>query len=429
MSAAATLRRGWCPGALRPMPTGDGLLVRLRVSQGKLSLNQAGAIADCAARFGNGIVEITSRANLQLRGIRDAELAALQTGIAHLGLLDANEAVESIRNIVASPIADLDASAILDPAPFVAALEARLAGDPALRALPAKFSFVIDGGGALPLGDVETDIRFTARDAPGGPEFEVSLSGDSTIVTHCAPRDLTVVASALARAFLRERANAGPDVRRMRHLVEAIGAAALFARAERSSAAPLAPARPRATPEACLGAQRYSDSWCVGAAPALGRMSAGDLALLALEARRSGARDLRLTPWRALIVTGLAADAAPVLAARLAAAGFSTDPADPLLAIVACSGSPACPNAARDVRADALALASKAPAGGGIVLHVSGCAKGCARSAPAPLTLVARVGGYDLVIDGKPGDAPARQGLSLDDIAPLLALRRGAAQA
>ena len=429
MNAAAHLRHGWCPGALRPMPTGDGLLARLRVSQGRLSLDQAEAIAQCARRFGNGIIEISSRANLQLRGIRDAELGALQEGIERLGLLDANEASESIRNIVASPIADLDDSAIVDPAPLVAALETRLAGDLALQALPAKFSFVVDGGGALPLGDVDADIRFTALATPDGSLFEVSLAGEDTIVTQCAPRDLAAAASALARAFLCEGINAGPQIRRMRHLVGKIGAAVLFARAKLPIGPPLAGARRRVTPESWLGAHRYGDISCVGAAPALGRVSAEGLTLLARQSRRLGARDIRLTPWRALIVTGLAAEAAQSLVAVLATADFITDPANRLLAIVACAGSPACANAVRDVRADALVLASTAPSGRGIVVHMSGCAKGCAHSAPAALTFVARIGGYDLVIDGKAGDAPVRQDLSRADIVSLLARQRGATQA
>ena len=214
MSAAAPLRKGWCPGALRPMLTGDGLLARIRVSAGRLDLGQAVAIAECAARFGNGIIEISSRANLQLRGIREADLAALQTRLERLGLLDANEASENIRNIVASPIADCDDSAILDPAPFVAALEGLLADDPALRKLPAKFSFVIDGGGALALGDVEADIRFTAIEAASGAAFEITLAGDETVAAHCEPANLAAAAGALARAFLHAAAQAGPDVRR-----------------------------------------------------------------------------------------------------------------------------------------------------------------------------------------------------------------------
>ena len=52
--------------------------------------------------------------------------------------------------------------ASFDLGPSVAALEARLKEDKGLRRLPAKFSFVVDALGRLPLGDVEADIRFEA---------------------------------------------------------------------------------------------------------------------------------------------------------------------------------------------------------------------------------------------------------------------------
>ena len=76
MSAAA-LRKGWCPGALRPMPSGDGLLVRLRLSGGALSADLARQISRLASRHGNGAIDLTQRANLQLRGVRDETLPAL----------------------------------------------------------------------------------------------------------------------------------------------------------------------------------------------------------------------------------------------------------------------------------------------------------------------------------------------------------------
>ncbi|MBR7508364.1 precorrin-3B synthase, partial [Mycobacterium tuberculosis] len=88
-------------------------------------------------------------------------------------------------------------------------------------------------------------------------------------------------------------------------------------------------------------------------------------------------------------------------AAELAAAGLILDPADPRRAVVACTGAPACASAAQPARADAAALAGLAARlpGTGIRLHVSGCAKGCARPAAAAVTLVGREDGYDLVLD------------------------------
>jgi len=90
------------------------------------------------------------------------------------------------------------------------------------------------------------------------------------------------------------------------------------------------------------------------------------------------------------------------------------------LAVVACAGAPACANAARAVQADALELAPSIAPGDGIVLHVSGCEKGCAHAKPAPFTLIARKTGYDLVVNGKASGRPLREELSVEAVASFL---------
>jgi precorrin-3B synthase len=126
-----------------------------------------------------------------------------------------------------------------------------------------------------------------------------------------------------------------------------------------------------------------------------------------------------------LIVTGLGRAEAQTLAAFLEGCGFILDPADPRLAIVACSGAPACANATRPVQTDALEFASAIASAQGIALHVSGCEKGCAHAKVAPLTLIAREGAYDLVVDGKASDKPSRFALSVGEAASLLAREYG----
>src|SRR5580692_2190670 len=160
--SSPSYRKGWCPGALRPMETGDGLLARVRAPRGRLSLDQAAALADAAIRCGNGAIGLTARANLHLRGLSEATLTELHARLENAELIDADPEIERLRNIVASPLDDLDPEALLDLGPSVDALEKRLAEDEALRQLPAKFSFVFDALGRLPLGDVEADIRFEA---------------------------------------------------------------------------------------------------------------------------------------------------------------------------------------------------------------------------------------------------------------------------
>ena len=142
------------------------------------------------------------------------------------------------------------------------------------------------------------------------------------------------------------------------------------------------------------------------------RERAEQLALVADSAAAQGARAVRLTPWRAILVAGLAPEGAQNLVATLADAGLVVDSADPVLSVVACPGAPDCESSSVVTHAPALALASLfagvAPA---TRLHVTGCPKGCAHPRPAPFTLVGRNGGFDLVVDGAPDAAPVATGL------------------
>ena len=190
----------------------------------------------------------------------------------------------------------------------------------------------------------------------------------------------------------------------MRELVQRHGAAAIFAAAGLAADAVIAPPRAEA-PSATVGVLALGERAGVGAAPPFGRMRAEAFAELARAARVERASGLRLTPWRTIVAVGLEASRAPRLAKQLAALGFIVAPDDPRLGVVVCPGAPACAQAVADVQADAREFAELLPRARGILLHVSGCAKGCARASPAPLTLVAKPGGYDLVIDGRAGDA------------------------
>ena len=162
---APPYRKGWCPGALKPMETGDGLLARVRAPRGRLSLDQAVALADAAIRCGNGAIGLSARANLHLRGLSERTLPDLHARLNEAGLIDADPEVERLRNIVGSPIDDLDPEASFDLGPSVAALETRLRDDERLRRLPPKFSFVLDAQGRLPLGEVDArhPLRGVAR--------------------------------------------------------------------------------------------------------------------------------------------------------------------------------------------------------------------------------------------------------------------------
>src|SRR4029077_17443228 len=122
MSSAAIVEvKGWCPGALRPMPSGDGLIVRIRPFCGAFSLEQARGLADLARRLGNGHIDLTRRANLQLRGLVEAHRAELQAALGRLGLIDPDAETEATRNLMVGPLAGLD-PAVWDIRPIAHAI-------------------------------------------------------------------------------------------------------------------------------------------------------------------------------------------------------------------------------------------------------------------------------------------------------------------
>lgn len=408
----APRRRGTCPGVLAPMEVGDGLLVRVRVPAGVLPADAAARIAALGRRFGNGLIDLSQRGNLQLRGVRAEGMAVLIDELRALGYVSADAASEAVRNVLASPIAGLDDAAVLDVRPYALALDARLAGDPALHRLPAKFNWLVDGGERAPLSDSGSDVRFDAVATAEGPRFRVGLGGTadgSALLGFCRPEDLVEVAAATAMAFLDLRAGLPEPPRRMAGLVKALGVEALRAHG------PLPPALARGSlppPPAAVEGKIAAAPTVLGPHPAwLGvAFPFGRLDCDRLEALAALAREIRLTPWRALLLV----DAASTAARTAEALGGILDPADPRLKVTACSGVSGCDVGTTDTHADGLAIAARA-AGlleGVRMVHVSGCAKGCAHPQAADITLTARDGVYDIALNAAPGAAVWRTGLS-----------------
>lgn len=391
--------RGWCPGARRPMRSGDGLILRLRITGGRLAPEAARAIAELAAICGNGEIELGRRGGLQLRGLRDDSLTVAVTELAALGLIDADAGAEAVRNVVASPLSDLDGSAAGDAFALARALEAALVTDEALRALPAKFGFSIDDGGRFGLAEVPADVRLRLTTEA----VLISLDGDARATT--VPAEEAVSASLrLARAFLTLALRLDPPPRRMAALVARLGAEAVF------TAAGLAPVEippPRLASPPLIGAFPTH----VGVGLPFGRLTADQLQLLA-----DLAVNLRLTPFRAVLLPGAPA----TILSRLAEAGLITRPDDPLRFVAACPGAPACASAAIETRDLARRLAALNPAASDVWLHVSGCDKGCASSAAHAVTLVGRDDALDLVLEGRPRDAPRLAGLTSEAVEAFL---------
>ncbi|MBN8633659.1 MAG: hypothetical protein J0L76_22715, partial [Rhodobacterales bacterium] len=168
--------KGWCPGALRPMQSGDGLVVRIRPPMGRLTAQQATTIATAAATHGNGIIDLSARANLQLRGVTEASHPRLIDDLRAQGLIDPDIETESLRNLIVTPFRDSPPphphkavaghpadNGYDDTDTLAANLTAALAQMPRL---PGKFGFALDTGAHLALTQASADIR-VERSADG----------------------------------------------------------------------------------------------------------------------------------------------------------------------------------------------------------------------------------------------------------------------
>jgi precorrin-3B synthase len=143
----------------------------------------------------------------------------------------------------------------------------------------------------------------------------------------------------------------------------------------------------------------------VGVAAPFGRFEASQLSSLVDIVRDGGATDVRLSPWRALYAEARDGVAARAVVESVNALGLVVNADDPMLRIEACPGAPACRSSSVDTRRTACQLAARGFKGS---IHVSGCAKGCARSRPADLVLVGEQGRYNVIHDATARDAAER---------------------
>ncbi|MEH3037626.1 MAG: cobalamin biosynthesis protein CobG [Sphingomonas adhaesiva] len=337
------------------MTADDGLLVRVRPRMGRLDRDAMLALCELAIAQGNGQIDVTNRANLQIRGVSEGGWQMLIAALVALGLVDPDPAREARRMTLAAPCwrpGD-------DTYRIATELDRRL-GE--LPALPGKFGFAIDAGPAPMLAEAPGDLR-VERTAAGRLLLRADGRATGVLLTPGHEVDALI---ALAKWFV---VSGGSAAKRMaRH------------------AAPLpdwAKGTERPAPAGPL-AEMPGTSWPL----AFGRIDAPSFHAML---RRSTPTGVRTTPWRALLIEGdhdLPVPDAPVAAD-------------------ACVGAPACPQASVATRALALRLA---PFVAGR-LHVSGCAKGCARAAPAAVVLTGREGRYDLAFDACAGATPARAAL------------------
>lgn len=441
-----------CPGALRLHRADDGALARVRIPGGLLTARQAETLADAAERLGDGRLDITSRGNLQLRGLDEGQAPQLAAALEASGLLPSPRH-ERVRNIVASPLSGLDGSGYgrdrsddgpalgaesdkgsdtdipagyADVRPWAAQLDALLCESESATRLSGRFLFALDDG----RGDVaalDADVTLLAR--PGGYAL-LRMGAEAPAV--CVPAESAPHAALLAaETFLTvadgascaagatsSTGDGGARAWRVRELPEE---EALFARrltgvlAESGIAAryvPDAPS-PAGAPPAPGIVEGPGDRCALSVGVPLGRLTVRQWRQLAAVAGqpgeghgsgRYGTGELRVTPWRGVVLGGLPQSAAQETLRELEAAGLITHDASPWLGVGACTGLPGCAKSHRDVRADA--AAALGAGGGGLPVYWSGCERRCGHPRGEWVDVVAGEDGYTVAVRGRRPSAP-----------------------
>jgi len=340
-----------CPGALQVHQAADGALARVRLPGGMITAAQLEALAHAATQFGSGVLELTARGNLQLRGIRDTD--AVAEAIATAGLLP-SATHERVRNIVSSPLAGRTGPGV-DVRPWVTQLDAAVQADAALATLPGRFLFGIDDG----CGDVSglaADVGVHAVQ----DRAALLLAGRDTGV-RLDHGDVVPALIAVANRFNVVRGTTWRVNELDDHSALLVG----LDIAEPSRLEFSTDMRPP------VGWIAQDDGRvALGAAVPLGVLSARQAEFVAA----IGA-PVVITPWRSLLICDLDEGVADTALRVLAPMGLVFDANSPWLDVSACVGSPGCERSHADVRAEATRAVDARDTAGRV--HYVGCERCC----------------------------------------------------
>ncbi len=392
-----------CPGLFYPTAAQDGILARIRTPGGLLSSPQVRVIANAAVSIGVTSIQVTNRANLQLKLSQALTLPNILQQLQAVGLAAPIPAVDHLRNIMASPTAGIDPQAILDTRPLVRALDRYISSSPELVGLSAKCSIGLDGGEAVSIRQRPNDLILVAHrqglrlflNMGDGVELDTGLG--------CALDDAVNLVAAIYRIYL-EHAAAVPITAqkhrrsskpRLRQLV-AHRSLEWFRQllAPKYDDYPESMPLPSSKPGAQLGIhhQQQDGYMYLGLVLPLGQISIEQLLGLSDLADQYGDGSLRLTPWQNVILPQILAADLPKVLLVLSQLGLSANATDPAGSIVACRGQPGCPAAESNSYADAQQLIQQLidrldqP----LQIHVSGCAKGCAHPLGSDIALLGK---------------------------------------
>ncbi len=395
-------------GLFHVAPAQNSFMSRLRVPGGAMPTWQFRGVGELARRFGGGYVDLTTRANLQIREIQAKDARDYLVGLAEIGIINKGAGADNIRNVTAGATSGIDPQELIDCLPLAREMHHYILNHKAMYGLPRKFNIAFEGGGKVASLDDTNDVGFRAvrvndeqasEDLPAGVYFRLTLGGitghldfarDTGVLLK--PEECVGVAGAVVRVFARHGDRTDREKARLKYILDSWGFPKFIDELENEWGKPLrrvdlARCEP-AMPEdrwAHVGVhpQKQAGKFYVGVVLPVGRMTCEQVDGLAEIAERFGSRQIRLSVWQNLLIPDVAEADVPSVQAAIEALGLGWDASSIRAGLLACTGSAGCKFAGADTKRHAMELATYLEArvslDRSVNLHVTGCSNSCAQ--------------------------------------------------
>lgn len=378
---------------------------RVRVTANELSAEQAQAIALIAYEFGHGIVDVTTRANLQVQGLRIEHLPVVADRLAAVGLTARQTGHDNIRNVFGHPFSGTLPDELIDTRDLCRSVTDLFIDNRDYADLPRKLNVCLNGAAEHSVHFWTQDLSFLACRVQGEVFFQVLVGGTQGQSPHLAwrlpvlarPAQVVEVTRAVIDLFRAEGSREKRHRARLRYLVERIGVEGVLAAIRRR-----VPLRRDDVVPAPSPASRYDDLvgwfrqrdpglWTMGLSVPLGRVSWRQLEALGLLAKRWGDGQLRTTHEQGLAVVNVPTGFKDAAATAAAAVGLSVNADSLALNTMACTGTQFCNIAVTETKGAMFqlieTLRQRALQLHGIRIHMSGCPSSCAQHFTADIGL------------------------------------------
>ncbi len=450
-------RLKWVGVFYRPVTPGK-FMMRLRIPNGILSSEQMRVLGEIVQRYGDdGNADITTRQNLQLRGIRIEDIPDIFQRLKSVGMTSVQSGMDNVRNITGSPMAGLDADELIDTRELVQKVQDMITnygqGNYQFSNLPRKFNIAIEGGRDNSVHAEINDIAFVPAYKEGELGFNVVVGGffsakrcEAAIPMNVWVRpnqEVVDLCRGILEVYRDNGLRANRQKSRLMWLIDEWGIEEFRTRVANQLGYPLATAAEKDAIDwekrDHLGVfpQKQEGLSYIGLCVPVGRLFADDMFDLARIAEVYGSGELRLTVEQNVIIPNIAAENMPTLLTEPLLAKFTPNPTPLQRALVSCTGAQFCNFALIETKNKAVDLIRQLDAElnipRGVRIHWTGCPNSCGQPQVADIGLMGTkarkdgktVEGVDLYMGGKVGkDAHlgscVQKGIPCEDLKSVL---------